>query len=94
MGIGVLTSALSGREIAGVRIITEGSTGLSALNKVIQPTIVARRRQEVRDDRREKQDRALDKTGSAGDNCHALSDGEESESETDLESLDERCTQP
>ena len=90
----MFTSALSGREIAGVRIITEGSTGLSALNKAIQPTIVVRRRQEVRDDPREKQDRALDKTGSAGDNCSTLADGEESESETDLESPDERCTQP
>ena len=50
----------------------------------------SRRREEVRDDRREQEDRADDKTGSVGDNMHTLSDGEESESETDLESLDER----
>ena len=40
--------------------------------------------EEVRDDRREQEDRARDKTGSAGDNFHALADGEESESDTGL----------
>ena len=40
--------------------------------------------EEVRDDRREQEDRARDKTTSAGDNFHALSDGEESESDTGL----------
>ena len=54
----------------------------------MKQTIVSRRREEVRDDRRGK-GRAWDKTGGAG-NFHTLSDGEESESETDLESLDEQ----
>ena len=39
---------------------------------------------EVRDHSREQEDRARDKTGSAGDILHTLSDGEESKSETDL----------
>ena len=56
------------------------------MKNAIQWTIVARRREEVRDDRREQRDRARDKTGSAGKNGHTLSDGEESESETVLDS--------
>ena len=44
-----------------------------------------RRREEVRDDPRAQEDRARDKTDSAGDNFHTLSDGEES-----LEHLDEQ----
>ena len=54
----------------------------------IRQTIVARKRQEIRDDRREQEDRAKDKTGNSGDNCHTLSAGEETESETE-EGLDD-----
>ena len=64
----VRTSALSEQEIAGIRIVTEGRTGLSAVKKSIEQTIVSTRREEVRDDRREQEDRARDKIGSAGDN--------------------------
>ena len=74
------TSALTVPEIEGIQIITQGSTGLSAVQNAIQQTIVARRREEVRDDRREQEDRARGKTGSAGDNVHTLSDSEETES--------------
>ena len=78
------TSALSEQEIAGIRIVTEGSAG-PAVKWAIQQTIVSRRRVEGGDGRREQEDRAHDKTGSA-----ALSDREESESVTDVEkSLDE-----
>ena len=86
----IRTSALSEQEIGGPRIVTEGSTGLSAVKWAIHQTIVSRRREEVRDDRREQEDRARDKTGSAGDNIYTLSDGEETESFSDLESLDEQ----
>ena len=85
----IRTSALSEHVIAGIRVVSEGSTGLSAVKKAIQQTAVSRRREEVRDDHREQEDRARDKTGSAGDNLHTLSDGEQSESEADLVSLDE-----
>ena len=81
----IRASALSEQEIAGIRI-----AGLSAVKKAIQHTIVSRRRGEVRDDRREQEGRARDKTGSAGDNFRTLSHGEESELETDLASLDEQ----
>ena len=45
----------------------------AAVKKAIQQTIVARRREEVRDDCREQEDRAQDKTCSAGDTFHTLS---------------------
>ena len=59
----IRTSALSEQEIAGIRIVTEESIGLSAVPRAIQPTIVSRRREEVRDGRREQEDPARDKTG-------------------------------
>ena len=84
----IRASASSEQEIADIRIVTEGSAGLSALKKAIQLTFLSRGRKEVRDEQREEKDRARDKTGSAGDDFHTFSDGE-SKSETDLESLDE-----
>ena len=86
----IRTTALSEKEIADIRIVTEGSTGLSAVKRAIQQTIVSRRREQVRDDRREQEDRARDKTSSVGDNFHTLSGGGESEWGADLECLDEQ----
>ena len=62
------TLTLSQQEIAGSRISTEGSKGLSAVKKAI----VARRIEEVRDARRE-QEPSLRQDGSAGDNFHTHS---------------------
>ena len=84
------TSALSEHEIAGIQIVPEGGTGLNGAKAAIQQTIVSRRREEVCDDRREQEDQAHNETGSAGDNFHPLSDGEESASETEVESLDKQ----
>ena len=42
-----------------------------------QQAIVARQREEVRDDPCEQQDRAQDETGSSGDNFQTFSDGED-----------------
>ena len=70
----IRTSALS--ELAGIRIVTEGSTGLSGVKRAIQQTQVSRRREEVRDDHRQQEDRARDETGS-----HTLSGGEEPEAQ-------------
>ena len=55
------------------------------MKKAIQQTVVARWREEVRDDNREQEDQVRDKTGSAGDHFRTLSDGEESELGTDQE---------
>ena len=59
------TSASSEQEIACIRIVTERSTGLYAVKRTILQTIVSRWREEVRDDRREQEDRAHDTTGTA-----------------------------
>ena len=45
----IRTSALSEQEIAGIRIVTEGVTGLSAVKRAIQQKVVSRRREEVRE---------------------------------------------
>ena len=41
----IRTSAFSEQEITGIRIVTEGSTGLSAVKRAIQQTIVSRQRE-------------------------------------------------
>ena len=52
------TSNLSEREISGIKIITQGQTQLAQVEKAITQTIVAKKREEVRDDLREAGDRA------------------------------------
>ena len=58
--------------LSGIRSIPQGNHALSNVKKAIQQTIVARRSEEVRDERHEQEDRAWDKTGSTCDNFHAL----------------------
>ena len=90
----IRTSAMSEQEIASIRIVTEGSTGLHWTVCCEESHSADNRgqteRKEVRDDRLEHEHRTCDKTGSARDNFHTLSDGEEYEAETDLGSLDEK----
>ena len=57
------TSNLTEREISGIKIITQGQTQLAQVNKAITQTIVAKRREEFRDDLREAGDRARDRPG-------------------------------
>ena len=52
------TSNLSVREISGIKIITQRQTQLAQIKKAITQTIVARKREEVRDDLREAGDSA------------------------------------
>ena len=47
------TSNLTEREISGIKIITQGQTELAQVKKAITQTIVAKKREEVRDDLRE-----------------------------------------
>ena len=54
------TSNLTEQEISGIKIITQGQTELAQVKKAITQTIVAKRREEVRDDLREAGGRALD----------------------------------
>ena len=55
------TSNLTEREIPGIKIITQGQTQLAQVKKAITQTIVAKKREEVRDDLREAGDRARDR---------------------------------
>ena len=57
------TSNLTEREISGIKIITQGQTELAQVKKAITQTIVAKKREEVRDDLREAGDRARDRPG-------------------------------
>ena len=57
------TSNLTEREISGIKIITQGQTQLAQVKKAITQTIVAKKREEVRDDLREAGDRARDRPG-------------------------------
>ena len=57
------TSNLTEREISGIEIITQGQTQLAQVKKAITQTIVAKKREEVRDDLREAGDRARDRFG-------------------------------
>ena len=47
------TSNLTERAISGIKIITQGQTQLAQVKKAITQTIVAKKREEVRDDFRE-----------------------------------------
>ena len=55
------TSNLTEREISGIKIITQGQTQLAQVKRAITQTIVAKKREEVRDDLREAGDRARDR---------------------------------
>ena len=57
------TSNLTEREISGIKIITQVQTHLVQVKKAITQTIVAKKREEVRDDVREAGDRARDRPG-------------------------------
>ena len=52
------TSNLTERENSGIKIITQGQTQLAQVKKTITQPIVAKKREEVRDDLREAGDRA------------------------------------
>ena len=57
------TSNLTEQEVSGIKIITQGQTQLAQVKKAITQTIVAKKREEVRDDLREARDRARDRPG-------------------------------
>ena len=57
------TSNLTEREISGIKINTQGQTQLAQVKRAISQTIVAKKREEVRDDLREAGDRARDRPG-------------------------------
>ena len=75
------TSNLTDREVSGIKIITQGQTQLTQVKKAITQTIVAKKREEVRDDLREAGDRARDRAGGHAEapNFHLDGDSDDGE---------------
>ena len=76
------TSNLTDREVSGIKIITQGQTQLTQVKKAITQKIVAKKREEVRDDLREAGDRARDRSGGGfaeGPNFHLDGDSDDDE---------------
>ena len=77
------TSNLTEREISGIKIITQGQTQLAQVKKAITQTIVAQRREEVRDDLREAGDRARDRPGGYAEAPNFHLDGDSDDDQED-----------
>ena len=83
------TSNLTEREISGIEIITQGQTQLAQVKKkAFAQTIVAKKREEVRDDLREAGDRARDRPGGYAEaaNFHLDGDSDDDQEERISES--------
>ena len=82
------TSNLTEREISGIKIITQGQTELAQVKKAITQTIVAKKREEVRDDLREAGDRARDRPGGYAEapNFHLHGDSDDDQEDRISES--------
>ena len=81
------TSNLTEREISGIKIITQGQTQLAQVKKAITQTIVAKKREEVRDDLREAGDRARDRPGGYAEapNFHLHGNSDDDQADTTSE---------
>ena len=77
------SSNIREREISGIKIITLGQTQLAQVKKAITQTIVARKREEVRDDLREAEDRARDRPGGYAEAPNCRLDGESDDDQDD-----------
>ena len=77
------TSNLTEREISGIIIITQGQTQLAQVKKAITQTMVARKREEVRDDLREARDRARDRHGEHAEATNFHLDGDNDDNQED-----------
>ena len=82
------TSNLTEREISGIKIISQGQTLREQVKKAITQTIVAKKREEVRDDLREAGDRARDRPGGYAEapNFHLHGNSDDDQADTISES--------
>ena len=82
------TSNLTEREIFGIKIITQVQTQLAQVKKAITQTIVAKKREEVRDDLRKAGDRARDRLAGYAEapNVHLHGNSDDDQAETISES--------
>ena len=86
------TSNLTDREVSGIKIITQGQTQLAQIKKAITQTIVAKKREEVRDDLREAGDGARDRAGAYAEALNFHLDGDSDDDEDLSSDQSERCT--
>ena len=77
------TSNLTEREVSRIKIITQGQTQLAQVEKAITQTIVAKKREEVRDDLREAGDRARDRLGGYAEAPNFHLDGDSDDDQED-----------
>ena len=82
------TSTLTEREISGIKIITQGQIEVAQVKRAITQTIVAKKREEVRDDLREAGDRARDRPDgyAEGPNFHLHGNSDDVQADTISES--------
>ena len=87
-GYWLRTSNLTEREFSGIKIITHGQTELAQVKKAITQTIVAKKREEVRDDLREAGDTARDRPGGYAEapNFHLRGNSDDDQADTISES--------
>ena len=82
------SSNLAEREISGIKIISQGQTELAQVEKAITQTIIAKKREEVRDDLCEAGDRARDRPGGYAEapNFHLHGDSDDDQEDRTSES--------
>ena len=88
------TSNLTQREISGIKIITQAQTQLAQVKRAITQTIVAKKREEVRDDLREAGDTARDRPGGYAEapNFHLHGNSDDDQADT-ISASESNCSQ-
>ena len=87
------TSNLTDRETSGIKIITHGQTQLTQVKKAITQTIVAEKREEVRDDLQEAGDRARDRAGGFAEASNFHLDGDSDDDEDWISESESNCSE-
>ena len=84
---------LTDRAISGIKIITQGQTQLTQVKKAITQTIVAKKREDVRDDLREAGDRARDRAGGYAEAPNFHLDGDSDDDEDWTSESESNCSE-
>ena len=89
------TLNLAEREISGIKIITQGQTQLAQVKKAITQTIVAKKREEVRNDLREAGDRARARPGgyAEGPECSIFDGDSDDDQEDRISESESNCSE-
>ena len=88
-------SNLTEREVSGIKIISQGQTQLAQVKKkAVTQTIVAKKREEVRDDLREAGDRARDRPEGYAEAPNVHLDGDSDDDQEDrISELESNCSE-